>query len=354
MKHNVDINIDYFDRHLNKVRRNVSLACIFLIVLATVPVAIARAVDGWDINSLLQLISTCILISVFAYVYSKGYVKAVGIIIYCVDMVLMSVVTLDPQGNELIVLFFITPLLVAYLFFTPRYSCLVSICSYAFLSTLYFIQYVDVGSPSYHFELVLLVLAGISSIAGLHVVIGLRHSIEKKLIDVAHTDALTRLPNRMYFDERLTQEFSRADRDKTPLCLGLIDLDNFKLVNDTYGHECGDSILIQVAALVDESIRAEDIACRVGGEELAVIMPNTPIEEACETLERLRITIRDARFPWKSYLVSLTVSAGISEYKAPMPKDSVYAKADEALYRAKQQGRNLVACADINKLEASA
>ena len=83
-------------------------------------------------------------------------------------------------------------------------------------------------------------------------------------------------------------------------------------------------------------------------------MPNTPIEEARETLERLRITIRDGRFCWKSYLITLTVSAGISEYKAPRPKDSAYAKADEALYRAKQQGRNLVVCADINELEASA
>jgi diguanylate cyclase (GGDEF)-like protein len=345
MKHNLDTNIDYFDRHLDSVRRIVTLACIFLIVLATIPVAIARAVNGWDFASLIQFSSICVLLAVFIYVLAKGYLKTVGVIIYCVDMVLMSVATLDSQGNELVVLFFITPLLVAYLFFPSRNALAISIFSYVYLSYLYFLEYVEVGSPSYHFEIVLLVFAGISSIAGLHVVIGLRHSIEKKLIGAAHTDALTGLPNRMYFDERLAQEFSRADREKTPLCLGLIDLDNFKVINDTYGHECGDQVLIHVARLIDDSIRIEDIVCRVGGEELVVLMPNTMLGEAREILERLRLNIQDASIPWKSDHISLTGSTGLSQYKYPQDKQGVYASADKALYLAKQRGRNQVVSA---------
>jgi diguanylate cyclase (GGDEF)-like protein len=346
VKHHVDTNIDYFDRHLDRIRRNVALACVFLIVLATIPVAIARASNGWDLTSLIQFVCTFVLLAVFIYVYAKGYLKGIGVIIYCVDMVLMSVVTLDTQGNQLIVLFFITPLLVAYLFFSSKSALAISIFSYAFLSYLYFLEYVEVSSPSYHFEIVLLVFAGISSIAGLHVVIGLRHSIEKKLISAAHTDALTGLPNRMYFDERLAQEFSRADREKTPLCLGLIDLDHFKVVNDTYGHECGDHVLVHLANLIDESIRAGDIVCRVGGEELVVLMPNTAIEEAGEILERLRMTIQNASIPWKSHSISLTASTGLSEYKAQRDKETIYTNADQALYSAKQRGRNQVVCAD--------
>lgn len=345
MKHNVDTNIDYFDRHLNRIRRNVALVCIFLIVLATIPVAIARATNGWDVASFIQFTSTFILLAVFTYVYIKDYLKIIGVIIYCIDMVLMSVVTLDPQGNELIVLFFITPLLVAYLFFPFKRALFVSIFSYTFLSCLYYIEYVDVSSPSYHFEIVLLVFAGISSVAGLHVVIGLRHSIERQLISAAHTDALTGLPNRMYFDVRLEQEFSRADRDKTPLCLGLIDLDHFKLVNDTYGHECGDQVLVHLAKLIDESIRASDIVCRVGGEELVVLMPNAAMEEAQEILERLRLAIENTSIPWKSHRIALTASTGLAEYTSLQDKDDLYAKADKALYLAKQRGRNQVICA---------
>lgn len=285
-----------------------------MIILATIPVSIVRAKNGWDLTSYIQFRSTFILLAVFTYVYTKGYRKIIGVIIYCIDMALMSAVTLDPQGNQLIVLFFSTPLLVAYLFFPFSKALIVSIFSYTFLSCLYFIEYVDVGSSSYHFETVLLIFAGISSIAGMHVVIGLRHSIERQLIAAAHTDALTSLPNRMYFDVRLEQEFSRADREDTPLCLGLIDLDHFKVVNDTYGHECGDLVLIHLAKLIDDSIRATDIVCRVGGEEFVVLMPNTAIDEAQDILERLRLSIEGASIPWESHHIALTASTGLAKY----------------------------------------
>ena len=340
MKHNLDTNIDYFDRHLNKIRRTASHACVFLIVLATIPVAIARVVDKWDIASLVQLVCTLILICVSIYVLSQGYRKTVGIMIYGIDMVLMAIVTLDPQGNELVVLFFITPLLVAYLFFSSRTAFALSTFSYSFLSYLYFLQYIDTESESYAFEMVLLVFAGISYVAGLHVVVGLRHSIEKKLISVAHTDALTNLPNRMYFDQRLAQEISRSEREKTPLCLGLVDLDHFKSVNDSYGHECGDKVLTKVASLISDSIRDQDIACRVGGEELAVVMPSVSHKEAQDILERLRVTIQNTPFLWRSQQINLTISAGLYEYDDLQTKQSLYAKADEALYLAKQNGRN--------------
>lgn len=341
MNHHIDSNIDYFDRYLNRIRRNVSLICIFLIVLATVPVAISRATQGWDIASVIQLICSLILIILFLIVAKSGYLKFIGVTIYWVDMVLMSVVTLDPQGSPLIVLFFITPLLVAYLFFSKKSAFLASIFSYVFLSILFHIQYLQPGKEGYTLELVLLIFAGISSVLGLHVVVGLRHSIEDKLIGVAQTDALTHLPNRMYFNERLDQEISRAKREETPLCLGLIDLDHFKAINDTHGHECGDGVLAHIAKLISSSTRTMDTPCRVGGEEFVIIMPNTNSDEARHLLERLIKLIEESPFKWKTTSLSLTASVGLSELKIHYDHN-IYADADAAMYMAKQRGRNQV------------
>jgi len=343
MKQNLDTNIDYFDRHLNKIRRSASLACISLILLAVFPVAITRVAGKWDFASLIQLVCSVILICTAIFVFAKGYRKFIGVTIYCVDMILMSTVTLDPHGNELILLFFITPLLVAYLFFTPRTAFFISALSFTFLGYLYFLQYVNVESKTYTYEMILLIFSGISSVAGLYVVVGLRQSIEEKLISVAHTDALTNLPNRMYFDQRLAQEVSRSNRESTSLCLGLIDLDHFKAVNDSYGHECGDKVLIKVASLINESIRDQDVACRVGGEEFSVIMTSVSQPEAQKILERLRINIQNTPITWKSHTLNLTISAGLCEFGEGQSEQDLYAKADKAMYVAKQKGRNQLA-----------
>ena len=306
------------------------------------PVAFARATSGWDNASIIQLACTAILLLVFIRVYNKGYAKAAGIIIFCIDVILMSVVILDPQGSPLIVLFFITPLLVAYLFFPSKVAIGLSTAAYLIQSYLYYLQYIDTSSSQYIFEMVLLIFSGISCVAGLHVVIGLRHNIEKRLMSVALTDALTHLPNKMYFNDRLAQELNRADRDKSALCLGLIDLDLFKLINDTYGHECGDMVLEKTAKIINTSIREQDTACRVGGEEIAIIMPNVTNKEATNMLERLRKEIQNTCIVWKGDSINLTISVGIAEYQPLQDKPQLFAKADSAMYEAKKKGRNQV------------
>jgi len=343
MTHQFDANIDYFDRYLNRIRRNVAMVCIFLIVLATIPVAVSRAAQGWDIASTIQLVCSVVLISLFFYMLFKGYAKFIGAVIYWVDMVLMSVVTLDPNGSQLIVLFFITPLLVAYLFFSKKNAFYSSVFSYIFLSVLFYINFMDPSAASFTLDFVLVVAAGISCVLGLHVVIGLRHSIEEKLISVAQTDALTHLPNRMYFNERLDQEISRAERERTTLCLGLIDLDHFKHINDSHGHECGDKVLRHIAKIISGAIRATDIPCRIGGEEFVIIMPNTDFKEAHISLERLRKLIEGHPFEWKGKPLRLTASMGLSELKIKANKHSIFSEADEAMYLAKKRGRNQVA-----------
>jgi diguanylate cyclase (GGDEF)-like protein len=343
MSNIIDTNISYFSRHLDKIRRRVSLACIFLIILATIPVALTRIQSGWDTTSAVQGICTAILITLFFRVYFKGYASIVGVIIYIVDVILMSIVTLDTQGNELIVLFFLTPLLVAYLFFSARNALIFSVLAYAFLSYLYFLQYLNPTEASFTYELTLLIFAGISSIAGLHVVIGLHQSIEEKLMAVAHTDALTALPNRMYFDLRIKQELDRAKRDKTSICLALIDLDFFKKVNDNYGHDGGDRTLIHFTKLIKQSIRSLDTVCRIGGEEFAVIMPNSLIEEAKHTMERVRIAAEETPFKRKQDVIAISTSIGVAGANLNTSSiEELYISADKALYLAKNNGRNQV------------
>ncbi|GEM_PF-340955 len=156
------------------------------------------------------------------------------------------------------------------------------------------------------------------------------------------TDGLTRVYNRQYFDDVMEKEFLRAKRYKHPLALALIDIDNFKEINDTYGHTEGDRILSQFASRVQETIRNTDIFSRYGGEEFSVIMPLTDIEEGIVVMERLRVVIAGSVFPLTSKDIQLTASIGVSSlFDNPVhsAKELIQA-ADSALYLAKKTGKN--------------
>jgi diguanylate cyclase (GGDEF)-like protein len=156
----------------------------------------------------------------------------------------------------------------------------------------------------------------------------------------AQIDALTGLWNRRYFDDRLEAELSLARRSPRALAVLMIDLDRFKAINDTFGHATGDEVLRRVAALLGESVRAEDIVCRIGGEEFAVIAPN--ISEGAEPLaQRLRHEVETLKVIVAGQPLNLSVSIGVA-YHEQNPEPSLVQQADAALYRAKQSGRNQV------------
>ncbi|MBU0663213.1 MAG: GGDEF domain-containing protein [Proteobacteria bacterium] len=165
------------------------------------------------------------------------------------------------------------------------------------------------------------------------------------------TDPLTGLFNRRYLDRRIVEEFQRAMRFEQPFSVFLLDIDHFKNVNDTYGHQIGDMVLKKLSHLITESVREVDVAIRYGGEEIMVILPNTRIENAFELAERLRKQIEEtimvAADPRKRQpAIHLTVSIGVSEYQFSDGWDNaqkVLQRADKALYQAKDQGRNRVA-----------
>ncbi len=167
----------------------------------------------------------------------------------------------------------------------------------------------------------------------------LRKCIEEER-SKAYTDALTKIPNRMAFDERITHEYRRWQRYNNKLTLCLVDIDKFKNVNDTYGHKAGDIVLQTVAGKCNSKVRGSDFFCRYGGEEFALILPETDLSAAITVAESLRESIEGCSFQYGDKTVSITISCGLAEFKGKDNLDTIFKRADKALYKAKNSGRN--------------
>lgn len=175
-----------------------------------------------------------------------------------------------------------------------------------------------------------------------------RANMYAEVLQYATLDALTGLNNRHQFELRLKQEVSNSKRNNTPLCCIMIDVDYFKKVNDTYGHSAGDCILKQTAEVIRNEIREYDIACRYGGEEFFIILPQTKLQEATSVAQRLRKTFEDTKMDItqagseKTKYLNITASLGVCEYNKSMTGDTFVQAVDKALYEAKTRGRNRV------------
>lgn len=167
-----------------------------------------------------------------------------------------------------------------------------------------------------------------------------------KILQYATLDALTGLNNRRQFEVRLKQEIATTKRQKNPLCAMMIDIDFFKKVNDTYGHASGDAVLRAVASVIKEHLRESDIPSRYGGEEFAVLLPYTHIDEAQIVGERLRKAVESTPVPIDKKNINVTISMGLAEFNPEETGEELFERADKALYEAKESGRNRVC---INK-----
>ena len=164
-----------------------------------------------------------------------------------------------------------------------------------------------------------------------------------RLARQAHTDGLTGLGNRRLLDERLDFELDHARRLGTNLSFVLADIDDFKQVNDRYGHQTGDAVLRAVAAIFAETVRELDLAARFGGEELALVLPGTQLVGARRLAERIRKSVEELRVPTANgETVSVTASFGAAAFPAHGSVDALVAAADSALYEAKRRGKNAV------------
>jgi two-component system cell cycle response regulator len=165
----------------------------------------------------------------------------------------------------------------------------------------------------------------------------------RKLETMAMTDALTGLPNRRSALNRLKEEVSGSRRHKTPLSCIMIDIDHFKLINDSFGHDIGDRVLKKIADVFSVTARSYDMVSRIGGEEFLVICSRSTLPESKQLAERLRQAINSLRIPLEENTVQVTISLGVASWHEHMSNGEDMTKAaDRALYRAKQQGRNRV------------
>jgi diguanylate cyclase (GGDEF)-like protein/PAS domain S-box-containing protein len=163
--------------------------------------------------------------------------------------------------------------------------------------------------------------------------------LEEELKRLSVTDRLTRIFNRMKFEQSLKEEIKRLKRYNTKLSVIMLDIDHFKDINDTYGHDVGDKVMITLTNLVKSYIRDTDIFCRWGGEEFMLLLPHTSLENAVKLAERIRIKIMTHKFP---VVESLTCSFGVSEFNEKDSEDTFIKRVDNALYESKRSGRNRV------------
>lgn len=167
--------------------------------------------------------------------------------------------------------------------------------------------------------------------------------LQEQLREQAIRDPLTGLFNRRYLQETLDREISRAGREKQPVGLIIMDIDNFKRINDAYGHRAGDKMLNEFGNLLIVNIRAEDIPCRYGGEEFVIVMPGASLQTAFERAELIRQKFDSLRVRYRGQDLHATISLGVAAYPTNgSNSEAVLIRADRALYRAKQSGRNRV------------
>ena len=169
--------------------------------------------------------------------------------------------------------------------------------------------------------------------------------LEIKLVEmdsIANEDHLTGVLNRRGLDGAFEREISRASRSKEPFCFVLLDIDNFKQLNDTHGHHVGDLALIYLTEAIKESTRAEDILSRFGGEEFAILLPSIEINKGLEITKRILRNLTKKFFLHKNERILITFSAGIAQSNPEESKESIIQRADDALYKAKKNGKNQI------------
>jgi diguanylate cyclase (GGDEF)-like protein len=179
---------------------------------------------------------------------------------------------------------------------------------------------------------------------------GLLNQLNQQILSISRTDQLTGLLNRRGLEENFNSEVNRAQRVEQSFCLALVDIDDFKAINDQYGHLLGDELLKKIAEQVLSQIRNIDTLARWGGEEFAILIDNSKLDESIYVAEKIRKTIQDSNFDLPQISETITISIGLAEYRQGQTMLELFDVADTALYLAKGCGKNCVRTSvDLNR-----
>lgn len=258
------------------------------------------------------------------------------LILICIILV-MSVAVCDYKTAEDIsfYVFYSLPLFLAAWFIGIWAGILVS-----FVSSLLW-GFVDLKTSEHSLAILYLdTLLRLSFFAAVSLLISILHDAFEREKDSAHTDFLTGLPNRRTFIERFSTEIERAKRYNRPLTIAYIDLDNFKMLNDHYGHAVGDEALQKIAATLQEDIRKSDFVARMGGDEFLLYLPETNGTQAMSSLKHLQDSLNEVT---KTHALPITFSIGAITYAIPKSSaEEMIRTADRIMYSAKSAGKNRI------------
>ncbi|MDP3022384.1 MAG: diguanylate cyclase [Sulfuricurvum sp.] len=205
----------------------------------------------------------------------------------------------------------------------------------------------DPATPEDNKWLYYLLAAALILLILIAVIAGYIYRLNRIIKEQAIRDSLTGIYNRRYLDETLPREISRASRELSDLSIVMLDLDHFKVINDTYGHAAGDEVLKTIASSLLRLIRQNDFVARFGGEEFIIVMPGMPADQAYERMEECRKEIENTIITYKNHKISMTLSGGISSCTSfHETKDELIKMADDALYESKNNGRNQITLAN--------
>ncbi len=172
----------------------------------------------------------------------------------------------------------------------------------------------------------------------------IEEAFQAQLYDRATRDELTRIPNRKFLFDRLAEDMAYGQRHGAPVTLMMLDVDHFKAVNDTFGHQAGDYVLARLSSVIASTVRSEDLFARYGGEEFVLVLRECPAEKGMVMAERIRRLVETTRFSFNGHAIGVTISIGVAYCTGRQcpSADRLIAQADRFLYEAKQRGRNRV------------
>lgn len=353
-------------KRLNRAVIGFGIFCVgwLLVILSTIfnisHIKSSTVFVGVTISFITQVILLYILITGKNLKYSDPNLTTLQLLnaIFWVSLAMI----LMPQIKGIIVYFSFVCLLYT-VFHTTKLTLLllpiISIIGFALADYSYFLQFPD--DFNLHYELAEFAVFSLSTV-WISIIakfsLTLRNKLKQQRQEILinnqllaiqnEQDPLTGLKNRRFFDEKFTIEYKRASRNNSSLSLIMMDLDNFKVINDTYGHDAGDECLKFIANLLAEEInRTGDILARYGGEEFIILLPNTASAQAFQLATQLKDKIKDCTFNYHNsgeIALELTASFGVSGYNENdiITQDELLISADKALYKAKDLGRNQV------------
>ena len=207
---------------------------------------------------------------------------------------------------------------------------------------------INLNDPAFAYSLGLIAATVGYTLVGIGYLASILITEQQLLKTISSHDSLTGLLNRRGLDLSIQTMLGRANRSKECISVIALDIDHFKHINDTYGHDAGDLALKSLATALSEKNRASDIWCRLGGEEFGLILPECPIDVARKTAEKIRQRVEEITVTYEQHTIKFTASLGVSSACASADIDELLKDADKALYAAKNQGRNRVCVAEAN------